>query len=326
MQGKKEISIIVPVYNVEKYLGQCIESVLDQTFSDFELILIDDGSNDRSVEICDKYANKDSRIRVIHKANEGVGVARNIGLDLCEGRFICFLDSDDYLEKDYLEYLYSKIEDSDYDFVSCTANFVDENGKFIACNDYELNELEINKGNVFDIYMKSNMIEDAVWNKIYRREIFKDLRYVEGLIYEDSEIIIRLLKRINKALFTKAYKYNYRIRQGSILNYQDSNIENKKFNIKKIDLLTVYVLILRELKDTQYEQFYVRQILFTCSKLWSDSRISTTEEKKKSRKVIKKYYKNYKKYLFHRGMFSLKEKCYIILNIYIGDLLFRGKD
>lgn len=139
-------------------------------------------------------------------------------------------------------------------------------------------------------------------------------------------MIIRLLKRIKKALFTKAYKYNYRIRKGSILNYQDSNMENKKFHIKKIDLLMVYELILRELKGTKYENGYIRQILFTCSKLWSDSRFSTTEEKKKSRKVIKKYYKNYKKYLFHRGIFSLKEKCYIILNIYIGDILFQGKD
>lgn len=326
MQGKKEISIIVPIYNVEKYLGQCIQSVLDQTFSDFELILIDDGSTDSSLEICDKYANKDSRIRVIHKENKGVAAARNTGLNLCEGRYICFLDSDDYLEKDYLEYLYRKIENSNYDFVSCTANFVDEDGKFIKRNDYGVNEFEINKDNVFDIYMKSNIIEDVVWNKIYKKEVFKDLRYVEGLIYEDSEMIIRLLKRIKKALFTKAYKYNYRIRKGSILNYQDSNVENKKFHIKKIDLLMVYELILRELKGTKYENCYIRQILFTCSKLWSDSRFSTTEEKKKSRKVIKKYYKNYKKYLFHRGIFSLKEKCYIILNIYIGDILFQGKD
>lgn len=255
----KEISIIVPVYNVEKYLQICIESIIAQTFTDFELILIDDGSTDNSAAICDEYAKQDDRICVIHKENQGVGAARNQGLDICTGKYICFIDSDDYIEKDYLEYLYNRINVSEYDFVSCCANFVDENNNFIMKNEYSKSEFSIEKENIFDIYMHTNFIEDVAWNKIYRSTVFENLRYVEGIIYEDSELIIRLLKQVNKVLFTNKLKYNYRIRSGSILNYNGPNVAKKIFTYKKLDLLKVYELIYFELKETQYEKKYIKK-------------------------------------------------------------------
>lgn len=103
---KEKISIVIPVYNVESYLDKCVKSVLEQTYTDFELFLIDDGSIDRSGEICEKYAQEDKRVRVIHQKNQGVSVARNVGIDLAEGRYITFLDSDDFVSKYYLELLY----------------------------------------------------------------------------------------------------------------------------------------------------------------------------------------------------------------------------
>ena len=119
-----KISVIVPVYNVEKYLHRCVDSILAQTFTDFELLLINDGSKDSSGVICDEYAAKDSRVLVFHKENGGVSSARNMGLDNAKGEWISFVDSDDWVEKEYLETLY---QDGEFDFVTCYWNVLENN-------------------------------------------------------------------------------------------------------------------------------------------------------------------------------------------------------
>ena len=121
------ISIIVPIYKTEKQLGRCIDSILSQTFTDFELILIDDGSPDRCPELCDDYEKQDNRIRVIHKKNEGQARARNIGLDLAKGQYIGFVDSDDYIERDMYEKLYSALVKNNADLCICGYLYKHEN-------------------------------------------------------------------------------------------------------------------------------------------------------------------------------------------------------
>ena len=314
MSKQIPVSIIIPVYNVAPYLRCCLDSVIAQSFTEFEAIVIDDGSTDESGIICDEYADKDPRFTVIHKKNGGISSARNAGLNICSGKYICFLDSDDYFEQDFLQTMYDSIKDSDYDFVSCAANFVDEKNGFIRRNDYPSDRVEL-RGDLFDYYYHSNLIEDAPWNKIYLRDLFEDVRYKEGIIFEDSEIIIRLLKRAKAALFIKAYKYNYRIRKGSILDYKGNEIENKRFSLRKLDSLVMYESVAKELKGTKYECNAYRSMLRNCAQYSVEILSLDNKEQKKARKTILHYYRLARTPV-SLSSFGWKERIAILLEIY----------
>lgn len=139
-QKYPEISIIVPVYQVEKYLNECIDSILAQTFTDFELILVDDGSPDNCPALCDAAAKRDSRVRVIHKQNGGVSTARNAGLDAAQGNWIAFVDSDDTVEPEYLEKMHKAVLETGADFAICSSQCIDETGKTLAGGEHRLFE------------------------------------------------------------------------------------------------------------------------------------------------------------------------------------------
>lgn len=159
------ISIIIPVYNAEKYLRRCIESVLSQSFTDFELILVDDGSKDSSPQICDEYVAKDDRVRVIHKENGGVSAARNDGLDIAKGEYVTFIDSDDWVKKEYLQGFYDK---HSFDFV--IGSFVNEpSGKIRKINEC------IFIGNKLKDYIKKSYLSNGYpWGKLYNNKIIKN--------------------------------------------------------------------------------------------------------------------------------------------------------
>ena len=181
-----EISMIVPVYQVEKYIAQCIESVINQTFQDFELILVDDGSKDRSGMICDTYAAKDERIMVIHTENRGAASARNTGLDHASGNYITFLDGDDYIAENMLARLYEVIHHSEYDMVvSDFLNLLpDEKDNFIV----HLQEQTVCGRAVLE-HLKNERnygLWTIVWNKIYKREVLEKLRFPAGKYFEDE--------------------------------------------------------------------------------------------------------------------------------------------
>lgn len=181
-----EISMIIPVYQVEKYIAQCIESVINQTFRDFELILVDDGSKDSSGMICDTYAAKDDRIIVIHTENRGAASARNTGLDHASGNYITFLDGDDYIAENMLTRLYEVIHDSEYDMVvSDFLNILpDEKDNFIV----HLQEKTVCGRDVLE-HLKNERnygLWTIVWNKIYKREVLENLRFPAGKYFEDE--------------------------------------------------------------------------------------------------------------------------------------------
>ena len=181
-----EVSMIVPVYQVEKYIAQCIESVLNQTFQDFELILVDDGSKDQSGTICDSYAAKDDRVVVIHTENKGAAAARNTGLDHASGRYIMFLDGDDYLAENMIARLYEVIEHSEYDVVVCDfLNLLpDEKDNFIV----QLQEKTVSGREVLECLKngKNYGVLTIVWNKIYKRKVVENLRFPAGKYFEDE--------------------------------------------------------------------------------------------------------------------------------------------
>lgn len=217
-----EVSIIVPVYQVEKYISQCIESVLNQTFTDFELILIDDGSKDNCGAILDSYAEKDYRIIVIHKPNEGAATARNIGLERASGRYIAFLDGDDYFDEKTIERLYEEIDGSEYDVVvSDFLNILpDEKDNFTL----NLKEATVSGREVLE-HLKNEKnygVWTIVWNKIFKREVLENLRFPDGKYFEDEFFSDKVFLNCNKIHVIPDILCYHRVLQSSTMNTQKS--------------------------------------------------------------------------------------------------------
>jgi glycosyltransferase involved in cell wall biosynthesis len=228
------ISIIVPVYNVEKYLSECIESILLQTFEDFELILIDDGSKDRSGDICDKYAVTDSRVKVIHQENRGLSGARNVGLAASRGEYIVFIDSDDTLTSDYLEKRYAAICKTNADFV-----FSDmESSKLAYSESLTDNELIIGKAEMkkwlYDLISREYVLAVIACNKLYKASLLKGLSFSEGRLHEDEFFINDVLCRMTKAVYIPDKGYIYRDNEQGITGARNLT------SIRHLDALDAY--------------------------------------------------------------------------------------
>jgi glycosyltransferase involved in cell wall biosynthesis len=209
------LSIIVPIYNVEEFLEECINSILIQEFKDYELILVDDGSPDGCGEICDDYAAKDSRIKVIHKTNGGLSSARNAGIDIAQGSYLSFIDSDDFISSDYylgnMQYLLSHQE---VDMLVAQVCHYDKVNNKTGYNSAKL--LSSRKG-ILEYMFSADYIASA-WINIYRSEIFKELRFPEGRIYEDGFVLPRIAEKINMLYLSNMGIYYYRHRDNSITN------------------------------------------------------------------------------------------------------------
>lgn len=207
------ISIIVPIYNVEKYLPKCIESIINQTYTDLEILLIDDGSTDNSGLICDKYASIDNRIRVIHKKNGGLSDARNVGLDICKGKYISFIDSDDYIELTMYEKMIKIMINQKVDIVSCNYNHIYNNNK-IPFFKIKTDELIEDKNLLYERIFTYNNFDLVVFNKLYNSIIFKNIRFPIGISpAEDLNILYDVINISNKfyclseALYNKIERY-----------------------------------------------------------------------------------------------------------------------
>ncbi len=209
---KDKISVIVPVYNVEKYLSKCIDSILSQTYKNLEIILVDDGSPDSSPKICDKYKERDNRIKVIHKKNGGLASARNAGMDIATGKYIGFVDSDDMIAEDMYEVLLENMIKSNAEIAVCYKTDILENlqtGKGIV---EELNKTQALKKMVLGIEFGSHACD-----KLFKREILvSDIRFPEGKTYEDLYTIYQWINNSNRIVLCKSNKYYYRLNLESI--------------------------------------------------------------------------------------------------------------
>ena len=213
---KPLLSIIVPVYDVERYLPKCIDSILAQTFTDFELILVEDGSPDGCPALCDAAAAKDARIRVIHQKNGGLSAARNAGLDVARGEWIGFVDSDDYIAPEMYEALYQAVQSTGADLALCDYAEVDETGA-PCLPPYTGLAQRIFTGREL-LKRATNTMAQPAWNKLYRRAIFAQLRYPEGKLNEDLFLIPEVCLQIQKAVVVPKALYYYVQRGGSIMN------------------------------------------------------------------------------------------------------------
>lgn len=223
------ISVIIPVYNVEKYLDICINSVCNQTYGNLEIILIDDGSTDRSGQICDIWKTRDKRIIVIHQSNQGISCARNSGLNIAKGEYIGFVDSDDEIDSEMYEKLYQKLTQSQCQMALCAYEAVDEEGNLckriyedipdsILTMERYLELINVNKRNHCTLV--------AVWNKLYSRKMLEEVRFSEETVHEDEFFINDILLRVDRVAVLQNALYKYRQRQHSIMH--------ESFSIKRL--------------------------------------------------------------------------------------------
>ncbi|MBE5758076.1 MAG: glycosyltransferase [Clostridiales bacterium] len=215
----KKISVIIPVYKVEKYLSNCLNSVIKQTYKNLEIIVVDDGSPDQCPQICDEYAERDSRIKVIHKKNGGLSSARNAGIDVATGDYLMFVDSDDTLNEHMCEILINQLIEKDADIAMSSFRNVYENKVFNK--DINLKKIKsifiTQKDDVFDLLFNKRIpMIMLAWGKLYKKELFDNIRYPDGKIHEDEFIIHELLNDCNKFVFVNLPLYNYLIRNTSI--------------------------------------------------------------------------------------------------------------
>lgn len=211
------ISVIIPVYNVKDYLCECVESVISQTYSDLEIILIDDGSTDGSREICDSLAKRDKRIVVFHQTNAGLSMARNKGIELSHGEYICFIDSDDVVANNFCEVLYGLLDNTDYDFSLCSVlRFID--GEEITVDKKE--EIISVKSNRDFFKMQLNReSEFGVWNKLFRSSLFDTIKFEKNRIHEDVIFSIDLFSKCHdNVIMTNQQLHYYRQRNNGIVS------------------------------------------------------------------------------------------------------------
>lgn len=186
------ISIIVPVYNFEDYIRRCVDSILCQTYSNIELILVDDGSQDQSCVICDEYKNRDSRVKVVHKKNGGTSEARNFGLELAEGEYIGFVDGDDYIDLDFYQVLYDLIIEYETDIAMVSYRQIYSNQSVVKTDSGKISVME-RKQAVCELLIDRD-VQNYVWNKLYKRELFKEIRFPVGIVYDDINIMYELFR------------------------------------------------------------------------------------------------------------------------------------
>lgn len=225
------ISVIVPVYNVEKYLERCVKSILRQTYTNLEIILVDDGSPDKSGKICDELANKDARISVIHKKNGGASSSRNAGIEFSHGEFICFVDSDDYIEKDYVMTLYNLIKRNNADLAKI--NYVEVNTDDYSEQSKDEKEKVFLEDDVEYAYLALKVDSACVF--LYRRDLIGNTRFEVGKTSEDILFNFEIFKKAKKLVYLPANKYYYFYNIDSVSNgLLDRNMMNYLYCRKNI--------------------------------------------------------------------------------------------
>lgn len=308
MKKNELISVVIPIYNVEKYLENCINSVLNQTYSNIEVILVDDGSPDNCGKICDLYAKKDSRIKVIHKENGGLSDARNCGLLNSTGKYVTFIDSDDDVTLDYVEYLYNLIKKYNTKMSICSFNIVTPNK--IIDNGKNYSEELLNTEDCLDRLLCSKGFNVSAWAKMYDLKLFDKISFPKGEICEDNGTTYKLIMECKNVAYGNESKYNYYMR--------DSSIMTSSFNINRLALINFtdemaksvlkkYPKLSETVEKRQIESRFsiLRQII-----------VLKTNDFKDLEKEIITYLRAHKKALFSNKKLALRDRiAYITLLI-----------
>lgn len=289
MSTSEKISIIVPVYNVEKYLDRCINSILKQTYQNLEIILVDDGSTDNSVEICDEYAKKDNRIKVVHKANGGLSDARNVGIDNATGEYIGLIDSDDWISEDMYLILYNNIKKENAD-ISCCNKFLVYTNMMIPYGNVDFYEV-MNSERAIELMCTHGYLETSAYAKLYKKEIFQNIRYPKGKVNEDIYTTYKLLDKASKIVYDATPLYYYRQRKGSITNSKKVNVNAMEASKELLDFV--------DKKYPKIKNVAIKSYIFYSIGVYDNILVSKCKDrlelKVKIRKEVKQYYSIVKK-------------------------------
>ena len=304
-----QVSIIVPVYQVEKYLRQCIDSILAQTFTDFELILVDDGSKDRSGTICDEYAGIDGRVRVIHKENGGLSDARNTGLERAVGKYFMFVDSDDYIASTMVEHLYNSIQSERADIAICNfCHVFDKKEKKDFSTDIKA---EVLRGKEIFYYRKNDRsygFWTVAWNKLYKRETFRNIRFRFGKYHEDEFWANDIYQMDIRVVTIPECLYYYRQRDNSIMGK-----ESIARNLDILEALRERILIYLE-KQEYTDQAY-RVLIYSLEYLDKCRRFITNGYEKKLFIQAEKQTKDIIQQLKKRKLSKIKSVSLVFMEI-----------
>lgn len=286
------VSIVVPIYNVEKYLKQCIESLINQTYKNIEIILVNDGSQDNCSSICNNYAYNDKRIKLINKENGGLSSARNAGIDIAKGKYICFVDGDDFVNEEYIQIMYNKIKKNKADIVICNYQRVVDIKDINKNGNSEKEWILSGKEECKNIYNKSKYVYTIVaWNKLYKMEMWKNIKFPVGKVHEDEFITYKLLYNSNRVINLEKKLYYYRIVPNSIMN--------KKINETKLNALEALeerINFFKEKEDIELKNLTVLRLECTSLRIAFKYKMANMNELSDyCYDVFKKYYKVAKK-------------------------------
>ena len=293
-----KISVIVPVFRVERYLHRCIDSIINQTYRNLEIILVDDGSDDGCPAICDQYAKEDERVRVIHKENGGLSAARNAGIKVASGEIISLVDSDDYINCNMYADMIKQLIDNDADIVMCDYKYVyldDADDEINKCNDDPVITITDGKRAQFQASgsYETRVTYTVAWNKLYKRELFDGITYPDGRIHEDEARTHRLLYRTDKIVYINYPYYYYFQRKDSIIG--------KKVSKANLQLLDAYLDKLSFYRENNEKELWSIEAIHTMhmacylKKQIEDAEILTVVDKEPQWKKICDELKQYHK-------------------------------
>lgn len=253
--GNELISVIVPVYNVEQYLEKCVNSIINQTYKNLEIILVDDGATDSSGNMCDELARSDNRIKVYHKENGGLSDARNYGVERATGDYIGFVDSDDYIDSEMYEKLYEAIKKENVDVAECSLKVIYP-GKIELFTDEKYYKV-LGKTEYLEEYLTIKKIFGSVWTKLIKSDVAKKLVFPKGKLYEDTYYAYDLIEKVDRYVIMNNPYYNYLMRENSITN--------AKFNPRILDLIE----IVEKFHKTTYENYPGLKEAADCRKMYA---------------------------------------------------------
>lgn len=301
------ISVIVPIYKVEKYLNKCVDSIINQTYKNLEIILVDDGSPDTCPQICDEYAKQDGRIKVIHKENGGLSDARNAGMKIANGDYISFIDSDDYIAPDMINELYNSIIKFNADIAECNVYNVFED----KIEEYNKDEFAFYDSNysIMQAYIKDYAIKTVVWNKLYKIEVLRDILFEVGKYNEDEFFTYLALANSQRLVHIDFYGYYYIQRSGSIMG--------EGYSLRKLDSLEGLAKRAMFIEDKYPDLYYLelKSISISClnhyQELLKNRQIDKNGDGRRKVKFIRKKFKCSHN---HLSRLNNKEKVYILLS------------
>lgn len=300
-----KISIIVPIYNVEKYLEVCLNSIINQTYKNLEIILVNDGSTDSCLDICNKYKIKDERILLINKQNGGLSDARNMGIEVASGKYIMFIDSDDWIDLNMVEILYKVHVKYNACLVQCGFIREFEENEVILDNNIQNTIIKIldNKQVLKSICNTDGVKNIVVWNKLYRKDLFDNITFPKGRIYEDGFTTYKILDKSKRIIDINNQMYHYRQREGSIIN--------SDFDIKKLDAIDSLKERIEYFKLKKYDELVSlsqKQLQEILKGLYIKTYESNISNKKGILKnIVKEVRKNYICFIMNRNI-SIKDK------------------